>query len=106
MCCTDGRSTPEVVAAAAARAGLKFIVITDHGDATRIPDAPVYRDGVLCLDAVEISTKKQPFTTGHDYVVRRRAACERHETTAKHVARARSATPFQETRGTHKIYGA
>ena len=38
------------------RAGLKFIVVTDHGDATRAPDPPVYRDGVLCLDAVEIST--------------------------------------------------
>ena len=41
---------------AAARAGLKFIVITDHGDATRAPDPPAYRHGVLCLDAVEIST--------------------------------------------------
>jgi hypothetical protein len=53
---SDGRGTPDDVAAAAARAGLKFIVLTDHGDATRIPDPPKYRSGVLCLDAVEIST--------------------------------------------------
>ena len=42
---------------AAARAGLKFVVFTDHGDATRSPDPPTYRSGVLCLDAVEISTE-------------------------------------------------
>ncbi len=53
---SDGRSTPDEVAAAAARAGLTFIVFTDHGDATRTPDPPVYRSGVLCLDGVEIST--------------------------------------------------
>jgi hypothetical protein len=35
---------------------LKFVVFTDHGDATRTPDRPVYRSGVLCLDGVEIST--------------------------------------------------
>src|ERR1700750_1490286 len=49
---SDGRGTPDEVAAAAARAGLKFIVLTDHGDATRVPDAPSYRHGVLCLDGV------------------------------------------------------
>jgi hypothetical protein len=53
---SDGRSSPEEVAEIAARAGLKFIVFTDHGDATRTPDPPVYRAGVLCLDGVEIST--------------------------------------------------
>src|SRR5438094_422505 len=53
---SDGRGTPDEIAAAAARAGVSFIVFTDHGDATRTPDAPVYRSGVLCLDAVEIST--------------------------------------------------
>src|SRR4249920_3697043 len=53
---SDGRSSPDDVAAAAARAGLKFLVFTDHGDATRPPDPPQYRSGVLCLDAVEIST--------------------------------------------------
>ena len=53
---SDGLSDPDQVAAAAARAGLKFIVFTDHGDATRRPDPPTYRSGVLCLDGVEIST--------------------------------------------------
>jgi hypothetical protein len=54
---SDGRGTVTEVAEAAARAGLKFVVFTDHGDATTAPDPPVYRSGVLCLDAVEISTK-------------------------------------------------
>ena len=53
---SDGQSSPEAIAAAAARAGLKFVVFTDHGDATRTPDPPEYRSGVLCLDGVEIST--------------------------------------------------
>ena len=53
---SDGLSSPDEIAQAAARAGLKFLVFTDHGDATRLPDAPEYRAGVLCLDAVEIST--------------------------------------------------
>jgi hypothetical protein len=59
---SDGRSGPDDVAAAAARAGLKFVVFTDHGDATRTPDPPAYRSGVLCVDGVEIST------TGGHYV--------------------------------------
>jgi hypothetical protein len=53
---SDGLSTPDEIAAAAARAGIKFLVFTDHGDATRAPDPPAYRSGVLCLDGVEIST--------------------------------------------------
>jgi hypothetical protein len=53
---SDGTGTIDEVAAAAARAGLQFVIITDHGDATRPPDPPVYRSGVLCIDAVEIST--------------------------------------------------
>jgi hypothetical protein len=53
---SDGLSGPDEIAAAAARAGLKFVVFTDHGDATRKPDSPAYRSGVLCLDGVEIST--------------------------------------------------
>lgn len=57
---SDGSSSPEEVAAAAARAGLAFVVLTDHGDGTRTPDPPIYRSGVLCLDGVEIST-----TGGH-----------------------------------------
>ena len=50
-----GGGSVDDVAAAAAAAGLKFVVITDHGDATRL-DAPAYRHGVLCIDAVEINT--------------------------------------------------
>ncbi|MBI4887158.1 MAG: CehA/McbA family metallohydrolase [Acidobacteria bacterium] len=53
---SDGTGTVDEVAAAAARAGLHFIILTDHGDATREPDPPQYRAGVLCIDAVEIST--------------------------------------------------
>lgn len=41
----------------AARAGLKFVIVTDHGDGTRAPDLPDYRSGVLYIDAVEISTQ-------------------------------------------------
>jgi hypothetical protein len=57
---SDGAGTPDEVAAAAARAGLQFIILTDHGDATRTPMPPSYRSGVLVIDAVEIST-----TGGH-----------------------------------------
>jgi hypothetical protein len=57
---SDGLGSPDDVAAAAARAGLKFVVFTDHGDGTRPADPPAYRSGVLCLDAVELST-----TEGH-----------------------------------------
>jgi hypothetical protein len=39
---SDGRSDPAVVAAAAARGGLKFVVFTDHGDGTREPDPPAH----------------------------------------------------------------
>src|SRR5262245_41987537 len=42
---SDGRATAKEVAAAAARAGLKFVVFTDHGDATVTPDPPIYRSG-------------------------------------------------------------
>jgi hypothetical protein len=57
---SDGAGTPADVAAAAARAGLDFVVLTDHGDATRVPDAPAYIAGVLVIDASEVST-----TGGH-----------------------------------------
>jgi len=53
---SDGTGTVAEVAAAAARAGLHFIVFTDHGNGTGEPDPPQYREGVLCIDAVEIST--------------------------------------------------
>ena len=57
---SDGSGSPDEVAAAAARAGLRFIILTDHGDGTRPPDPPAYRHGVLVLDAVELNT-----TGGH-----------------------------------------
>src|SRR4029078_11558273 len=57
---SDGSGTVDDVVRAASRAGLKFVILTDHGDGTREPDAPTYRNVVLCIDAVEIST-----TNGH-----------------------------------------
>jgi len=54
---SDGTGTIDSVAAAAARAGLQFVIITDHGDGTREGEPPSYRSGVLCIDAVEISTE-------------------------------------------------
>jgi hypothetical protein len=57
---SDGAGTVEQVAEAARQAGLQFVVFADHGDATRAPDPPRYVSGVLCVDAVEIST-----TAGH-----------------------------------------
>lgn len=59
---SDGSGDRAAVAAAAARAGLRFVIATDHGDATRQPEAPAYISGVLCLDGVEVST------TGGHYV--------------------------------------
>jgi len=53
---SDGTASRDEIAAAAARAGLRFLVFTDHGDGTRVPDPPRYAHGVLCIDAVEIST--------------------------------------------------
>ena len=60
---SDGSGTVDAIAAAASRAGLQFIILTDHGDGTRALDAPAYRHGVLTIDAVELST------TGGHYVV-------------------------------------
>jgi len=54
---SDGTGSIEDVVRAAAAAGLKFVIVTDHGDATRAPDLPDYRAGVLYIDAVEISTR-------------------------------------------------
>jgi hypothetical protein len=53
---SDGSGARGEIAAAAARAGLRFVVFTDHGDGTRQPEPPTYSSGVLCIDAVEIST--------------------------------------------------
>lgn len=53
---SDGTGTVEEIAAAARRAGLQFVIFTDHGDGTRGFDVPLYRNGVLCIDALEVST--------------------------------------------------
>src|SRR5437588_466579 len=39
---SDGRGTWDDIASAASRAALRFVVITDHGDATRPPEPPAY----------------------------------------------------------------
>ena len=59
---SDGSGDRSSIASAARGAGLKFVILTDHGDGVRSPDPPAYIDGVLCVDAVEIST------TGGHYV--------------------------------------
>jgi hypothetical protein len=53
---SDGAWDKAAIAAAADRAGLKFVIFTDHGDGTAPPDPPAYLSGVLCIDGVEIST--------------------------------------------------
>jgi hypothetical protein len=53
---SDGALDRDGVARAASRAGLKFAIFTDHGDGTRVPAAPEYLHGVLCIDGVEVST--------------------------------------------------
>ena len=53
---SDGSGSVDAIARAAHDAGLAFIVLTDHGDGTAAPLAPAYRSGVLCIDAVEVST--------------------------------------------------
>jgi hypothetical protein len=53
---SDGTGTPEQVARAAARAGAAVVILTDHGDGRRAADPPAYLDGVLVIDAVEVSS--------------------------------------------------
>ena len=53
---SDGTAPVDDVLRSAAGAGLQFVIVTDHGDGTRAPDLPDYRNGVLYIDAVEIST--------------------------------------------------
>ena len=53
---SDGHGDRAQIAGAAAKARLKFVIVTDHGDGTRPPDPPAYVDGVLLLDTVEVST--------------------------------------------------
>lgn len=53
---SEGTADVMEIVAAATRVGLDFVILTDHGDATRAPDPPQYRGGVLFIDAVEINT--------------------------------------------------
>lgn len=53
---SDGTGTIDEIASAAAGAGVQFVIITDHGDGTRVPEPPRYRSGVLCIEAVEVNT--------------------------------------------------
>jgi hypothetical protein len=57
---SDGTGTLDEIAAAASRAGLRFVIVTDHGDGTGPPRPPQYRSGVLTIEGVEINT-----TGGH-----------------------------------------
>jgi hypothetical protein len=52
---SDGSATPEEVAAAARRAGLRFVILTDHNNVEAKPFEG-YHDGVLVLVGTEIST--------------------------------------------------
>ena len=53
---SDGSGSVDQIAAAAGKAGLRFVILTDHGSGFRLPEPPSYRHGVLCIDAAEIST--------------------------------------------------
>lgn len=53
---SDGTGTREQVARAAARAGARVVIVTDHDDARRAADPPAYLDNVLVIDAVEVSS--------------------------------------------------
>lgn len=52
---SDGGGTLDEIAAAAAAAGLDFVILTDHGDGTSRRPAS-YRAGVLVVEGVEVST--------------------------------------------------
>src|SRR5262249_6895858 len=54
---SGGTGTLDDVAAAASKAGLQFVVLSDSGDGSRPPEPPAYRSGVLCIDAVELTTE-------------------------------------------------
>jgi hypothetical protein len=54
---SDGTGTITQIAQAAADAGLSFVIVTDHGDATRPPEPPSYLHGVLVIDGVELNTE-------------------------------------------------
>src|SRR5262245_42165313 len=48
---SDGSGDRAAIASAARRAGLAFVILTDHGDGTAVPAPPAYVDGVLLIDA-------------------------------------------------------
>jgi hypothetical protein len=60
---SDSSGTIEDAAAAAERAGLRFVVATEHGDGTRTPLPPAYHGGVLWIDGVEVSTSDGHYAT-------------------------------------------
>lgn len=60
---SDGGGTPEEVAAAAKRAGLAFVAITDHNNLDAKPFEG-YHDGVLVLVGSEISTASSGHVVG------------------------------------------
>jgi PHP domain-containing protein len=51
---SDGRSTLAEVVRAAKEAGIQFVVVTDHN--VLVPEEQGYRDGVLVVEATEVST--------------------------------------------------
>jgi len=58
---SDGSGTVDDVARAAAEAGLHFVIISDHltaENAPLLPEPPRYHEGVLVIDAMEVSTRE------------------------------------------------
>jgi hypothetical protein len=53
---SDGTGSREDVARAAAQAGAAVVILTDHGDGQRAVEPPMYLDGALVVDAVEVSS--------------------------------------------------
>lgn len=51
---SDGRGTPQQIAEAASRAGLQFVLLTDHN--VEVLQPPEFVNGVLLIPAVELST--------------------------------------------------
>lgn len=52
---SDGTGTPRDIAAAAARAGLQFVILTDHDSGATEPTRPYYEHDVLIIEGAEIS---------------------------------------------------
>ena len=60
---SDGGGAREHVARAAGKAGLDFVILTDHGDGTADPVPPEYLHGVLVIDGVEVTTSSGHYAT-------------------------------------------